>query len=132
MNREQEQPLPEKKIPLSVMLIGTFELAVALLGLVILLLAARLDAQAGAFLVLLAIYGAMGAGLWAIQEWARAANVALHLAAVPYVLYTSLFLGGPAGWQLLAQVIISIAIIIALTRPAIVRKFKTTGPKQNR
>lgn len=131
-NNRQSLPAPDKKIPLPVIIIGTFEIAVALLGLVILLLAGRFDGASLAFLVLIAIYGAMGAGLLAIQEWARYSNVVLHVVAVPYALYTALFLGGPADWRLAAQIVISLAIIVALTRPAIQVKFKTAVPKQNK
>ena len=124
-------PLPDKKIPVPVMIIGTFELAVALLGLIILVLFGQADEGSSiAFLILLLIYGAMGAGLWAIQEWARASNVILHAVAVPYVLYTSIFLGAPSGWAVVSQVLISIAIVFALTRPMIHHKFKTVVPKK--
>jgi uncharacterized membrane protein (DUF2068 family) len=123
-------PPPDKRIPVSVMIIGTFEIAVALLGLIILTLAEQFDGNSITFLVLLIVYGTMGAGLWAIQEWARLANVILHALAMPYVVYTSLFLGGPSGWQPAIQLIISLVIIITLTQPTIQHKFKTAGPKQ--
>ena len=110
------------------MIIGTFEIAIALLGLVLLILAGHLDGASVAFLVLLLIYGAMGAGLLAIQEWARRANVILHIIAVPYALYTAFFLSAPSDWRLLAQILISVAIVLALTRPAIRHKFQTAGP----
>lgn len=121
----------QKKIPLPVMLIGTFEISIALLGLVILILVGSFNANSVAFVILLAIYGAMGAGLWAIREWARAANVVLHILAIPYALFTSFFLDGPSGWNPVLQALISIAIILTLTRPGIVRKFQTGQRKIN-
>lgn len=133
MNKRQEAlSLPDKRIPLSIMLIGTFELAVALLGLVILILAGRLDGSGLALLVLFCIYGALGAGLWAIQEWARMVNIVLHALSLPYILYTLPLWEGQYAWQPMAQFIISISIIIALTRPAIRYKFQTVAPKQQK
>jgi hypothetical protein len=112
------------------MLIGSFEIGIALLVMMILFLVAPLSVNSAALFVFLLIYGVIGAGLLAIQEWARRANVILHLVAVPFTLYTALFLGGSPGWQPAVQVLISGAIIIALTRPAIQHKFKTVVPKQ--
>ena len=123
-------PAPDKKIPVSVMLIGVFEIAIALLSLVILVLVGQFNGNAIAFLILLLIYGAMGAGLLAIQEWARYSNIVLHVVAVPYALYTALFLGAPTDWRLGSQLLISAAIVIALTRPAIRYKFQTAVPKR--
>ena len=123
-------PPPDKKIPVSVGLIGSFEIAMALLGLVIVVLVAEMNGNTAAYLVLLGIYGAMGAGLLAIQEWARFANVVLHLVAIPYGLYTAAFLGGPSDWRMVSQLLISGAIIIVLTRPKIRYKFQTAGPKK--
>jgi hypothetical protein len=133
LGQENQHPLspPDKKIPASVMIIGSFELGIALLSLVILILVGNLDATAVPFLLLLLIYGAMGAGLLAIQEWARRANVILHIIAIPYAFYTAFFLSGPSDWRLLAQVLISTAIVLALTRPAIRQKFQTAGPKRD-
>ena len=112
------------------MIIGSFEVAVALLGLIILILVGNFDGASVAFVVLLIIYAAMGAGLLAIQEWARRANVILHIIAVPYALYTAFFLGGPSDWRLMAQLLISAAIVMALTRPAIRSKFQTVVPEE--
>ena len=123
-------PLPDKKIPMSVMIIGTFEVAIALLGLIIVILVGQLNVTVIPFLILLSIYGALGTGLWAIQEWARYTNVVLHILAIPYSLYTGLFLGGPSNWHIAAQLIIAAGIIIALTRPEIRYKFQTVVPKQ--
>ncbi len=132
MNQPPAAPLPppDKKIPLAVMIIGTFELAAALLGLIVVLLVGHLDGPTFIAVVLLLIYGAMGAGLLAIQEWARFANVVLHMVAVPYGLYTAAVLEATGGWQLATQILISGAIIVALTRPAIRYKFKTVVPKK--
>ena len=133
MEQDREHPLPppDKNIPASVMIIGSFEIGMALLGLVILILVGNFDGATIAFLVLLLIYGAMGAGLLAIQEWARRANVILHIIAIPYAFYTAFFLSGPSDWRLLAQISISAAIVLALTRPTIRHKFQTAGPKRN-
>ncbi len=127
---EKNLPLPDKKIPTSVMIIGTFEVAVALFGLIILVLIANFSLYSVAFLVMLLIYGAMGAGLLAIQEWARRINVILHMIAVPYALYTSRFLGSPTGWQLMSQLVISTGIVLLLSRPVIRYKFQTVVPRR--
>lgn len=123
-------PLPDKSIPGSIMIIGTFELALSFLGLVIIILVGRLDSGAVPFLIFLAIYAALGAGLWAIQEWARFASVVLHMVAIPYTLYTALFLGWPQDWRLVSQLLIAGWIVFALTRPAIRHKFQTVVPKK--
>lgn len=133
MNKKQESlPLPDKRIPLSIMLIGTFELAVALLGSIILILVGRLDGGGIALFVLFGIYGALGAGLWAIQEWARFVNIVLHTLSLPYILYTLPLWEGQYAWQPIAQLVISVSIIIVLTRPAIRHKFQTVVPKQKK
>jgi hypothetical protein len=129
-NNKQSLPAPNKKIPLSVVLIGSFEIAISLLGLVVLVLVGQFNGNSVAFLVLLVIYAAMGAGLLAIQEWARYTNVVLHIVAVPYALYTSLVLDGPTDWRLGSQLVISAAIVIALTRPAIIHKFRTARTRR--
>ncbi|MCK6625157.1 MAG: hypothetical protein L6R45_08260 [Anaerolineae bacterium] len=129
-NSSQHLPPPDKNIPLAVGLIGSFEIAVALLGLIIAVLVGNFDGNTVAYLVLLLVYGAMGAGLLAIQEWARFANVVLHLVAIPYTFYTAAFLNAPTDWRMISQVLISIAIIIALTRPALRYKFQTVVPKK--
>ncbi|MEM7342902.1 MAG: hypothetical protein AAF485_01550 [Chloroflexota bacterium] len=130
-NTEQPLPLPDKTIPTAVMLIGTFEVAISLLGLIVLFLIGQFNAASITFLILILIYGAMGAGLWAIQEWARVSNIILHGIAIPYSLYTYLALeNGPSTWQLMTQVIISIMIIWALTQPFMQHKFKTVVPKK--
>jgi hypothetical protein len=121
---------PDKKIPLSIMLIGTFELAIALMGLIAVFLQGQLDINWVVFAILLTIYGAMGAGLWAIQEWARFANVVLHIVAIPYAIFTTIFLGGPAGWQTASQIVVASGIVFALTRPEIRLKFQTVVPKK--
>lgn len=129
-NNPQNLPLPDKNIPLAVIVIGCFELAISLLGLILLALIGHFDAATLASLVLLGIYGAMGAGLLAIQEWARFANVVLHLVAIPYSFYTVAFLEAPSDWRMISQVLISIGIVLALTRPAIRYKFQTVVPKK--
>jgi hypothetical protein len=127
---KQTLKLPDKRIPASVMLIGSFEIGVALLVMMILFIMAPLTVSSAALFVFLSIYGAIGAGLLAIQEWARRANVILHFVAIPFTVYTALFLGHGSVWQPAVQVFISGAIIIALTRPAIQYKFKTVVPRQ--
>lgn len=129
-NGSQPLPPPDKSIPLSVGLIGSFELAVALLGLLIAAMVGNFNAATVPYLILLLVYGAMGAGLLAIQEWARFANVVLHLVAIPYTFYTVAFLGAPSDWRMISQVLISMAIVVALTRPALRYKFQTVVPKK--
>ena len=129
-NIPQILPPPDKKIPTSVILIGSFEIAMALLGVIIAVLIGQLNTHMMAYLVLLLVYGAMGAGLLAIQEWARFANVVLHLIAVPYAFYTVTFLGAPSDWRMVSQLLISFAVVVALTRPTIRYKFKTVVPRK--
>lgn len=129
-NTPSSLPPPDKKIPTSVILIGTFELAIALWGLVIVSLVGQWNGTTAVAVILWGIYGAMGAGLLAIQEWARLSNVILHIAAIPYAFYAVAFMGTPAGWPLAFQIAISCAIIYALTRPAIRYKFQTVVPKK--
>jgi hypothetical protein len=120
-------PLPDKKIPPTVAIIGTFEVGIGLVVLIVIFLTGQFDANSMALLILSGIYMAMGAGLWAIQEWARTTNVILHIVAIPYVVITSTFLDGPAA---MPQLIIAVAIIIALTRPKLKHKFQTVVPKE--
>ena len=128
MSEDKESlPVPDKKIPASIAIIGTFEIGIALIGLILVFLVGQSDLNTLVFVVLLIVYGSMGAGLWAIQEWARFANVVLHAVAIPYTIYTSVYLNGPAG---LPPILISIAIIYALTRPEIRHKFQTVVPKK--
>jgi hypothetical protein len=114
------------------MIIGTLELAISFLGLIIIILAGRLDSGAIPFLIFLGIYGALGAGLWAIQEWARFVSVVLHMVAIPYTLYTAVFLGWPQDWRLVSQLLIAGWIVFALTRPEIRHKFQTVVPKKRK
>ncbi|RME72567.1 MAG: hypothetical protein D6784_13255 [Chloroflexi bacterium] len=122
-------PLPDKRIPLSVAIIGTYEVAAALFGLIILVLFGSFGVNSLVLLVLLLVYGAMGAGLWAIYEWARRLNVILHVLAIPFAVYTAYGLGGPTDWRLFTQIIIALAIVLALTRPEIRHKFQTARSK---
>lgn len=131
-NIPQTLPPPDKKIPTSVILIGSFEIAMALLGVIIAVLVGQFDTHTLAYLVLLLVYGAMGAGILAIQEWARFANVVLHLIAVPYAFYTVTFWGAPSDWRMVSQLLISFAIVVALTRPTIRYKFQTVVPRKKR
>ena len=131
-NIPQILPPPDKKIPTSVILIGSFEIAMALLGVIIAVLVGQLDTHTMFYLVRLLVYGAIGAGLLAIQEWARFANVVLHLIAVPYTFYTVTFLGAPSDWRMVSQLLISFAIVVALTRPTIRYKFQTVVPRKKR
>lgn len=132
MDKNSSQPLPppDKSIPLSVGLIGSFELAIALLGLLIAAMVGNFNGTIVPYLILLVVYGTIGAGLLAIQEWARFANVVLHLVAIPYTFYTVAFLGAPSDWRMISQVLISMAIVVALTRPALRYKFQTVVPKK--
>jgi hypothetical protein len=54
----------------------------------------------------------------------------LHLVAIPYVFYTVAFLEAPSDWRMISQVLISIAIVAALTRPEIRHKFQTVVTKK--
>ena len=124
-------PIPDKKIPPAVMLIGTFEIAASLLGLIVVVLVGQLDANIITLLILVTIYGALGAGLWAIQEWARYVNVVLHVLLVPYIFITWFFWEGETVWQPIGQLVITIAVVVALTRPHIRHKFQTVVAKKS-
>lgn len=123
-------PVPDKNIPLSIMIIGTFELGMALLILLFIVMVGTFDRYSLAISILLVIYGASGAGLWAIQEWARVLSILLHVLAIPYVFLTFSWWEAPLAWQPVAQLVIAGSIIIALTRPAIRYKFQTVVPKK--
>jgi len=126
-NHKESLPLPDKKIPPAIAIIGTFEVGIGLIGLIIIFLVGQFDTNSMALLILSGIYIAMGAGLWAIQEWARTTNVILHIVAIPYIVITSTFLDGPSA---IPQLIVAIAIIITLTRPQLKHKFQTVVPKK--
>lgn len=81
-------------------------------------------------IALLCVYGVIGAGLWAIQEWARYTNVLLHVVAIPYTVFSSIVLGGQTPGQTAVQIVIAAGIIYALTRPEIKYKFQTVVPKK--
>ncbi len=113
------------------MLIGTFEIAVALFSLILLTIIGRFDSGLLLSLSLLILYGAMGTGLLAIQEWARRANVIFHATAIPTIIvYTFLFLEDVTIRLAMIQLIMAVSIVFALTRPAIRHKFQTVVPKQ--
>lgn len=131
-NNEQSLPVPDKNIPVSVVIIGSFQVGIAFLGLVILALIGQFDGGSLIFLTLVVIYGALGAGLLAIQEWARRTNVILHIIAIPYTLYTTFLLADPLNWQAAAQLLISLGIVLALSRPEIRHKFQTVVPRQKK
>jgi hypothetical protein len=128
-DKDHDLPLPNKSIPLTVAIIGTYEIAVALIGLLILLLyGGQADVSLLPLLILCVIYGLVGAGLWAIQEWARYTNVVLHIISIPHTVYTSIT-EDAALTSSLIRLGIAVAIVIALTRPTIQHKFKTVVPK---
>ncbi len=138
MDKNQDTlPLPDKKIPTSIMIIGTLEIAIGLLGFIILFLVGEVNILAISILILYVVYVVMGTGLWAIQEWARYSNVILHMVAIPYISYTYFFLefsvlGASqvsATVLLVIRLTIAIGIIYALTRPEIKYKFQTAVPK---
>ncbi|MDX1523733.1 MAG: hypothetical protein R3264_19040 [Anaerolineae bacterium] len=127
---EQSLPLPDKKIPTSIMVIGTFEIAVSLLGLILVVLVGRLNGFTLAYLIMLLVYGALGAGLWAIQEWARFVNIVLHSLWIPFVVITFILGQWDVLWPPFVQVTIAGLIIYYLSRPEIRFKFQTVVPKQ--
>ena len=113
------------------MIIGTFEVAIALLGLIIVIIrVGQLDTSVAVFVIFLFIYGAVGAGLMAIQEWARFTNIVLHVVAIPYTLFTAIVLERATVLGGAIQLIIAFGIIYALTRPEIRHKFQTVVPKK--
>ena len=115
MNEQNQTdlPLPDKDIPTAVALIGTFQLGVALFYLIILFLIGTVSTPSLMLLAFALFYGALGAGLWAIQEWARFVNVVIHIGAIPFTIFTVPYWRGDLDWQPIAQVIISLTIVFS-------------------
>ncbi len=113
------------------MIIGTFEVMVGLLGFIIIFLIGQPNILTVSFLILSMLYTAMGAGLWAIQEWARYINVVLHVASIPYVIFTFLIFDNHISRlpHIIVNIIVAFYIIYALTRPEIRDKFQSVSPK---
>jgi uncharacterized membrane protein (DUF2068 family) len=110
----------EKKIPPSILVVGTFQVAVGLLA----ILSMSISGNWSLFATLLAVaYTALGAGLLAIMEWARFIGVVIHALLLPFLLWQALALD-EAGLIKALQVLISIAIFYVLTRPHIRAKFR--------
>jgi len=84
---------------------------------------AVLGRWSGITLALATLYITLGAGLLAMKEWARFADVVLHAMLVPYLLATIVYEGrsgiGPA-----LQMAAVLAIFFILTRPSIRAQFR--------
>ncbi len=122
--------VPNKDIPTSIALIGTFQIGVALFYLIILFLIGTANLPSLMLLAFALFYGGLGAGLWAIEEWARRINIIIHIGAIPFTIFTLPYYSGELNWQPIAQVVISLTIVYFLTRPEMRHKFQTVVPKQ--
>jgi hypothetical protein len=118
--RAPESNKDSKKIPGSIIAIGTFQVAVSLW--LIFLMALTQEWQ---FVQLgLAIgYGVLGAGLLAVMEWARFIGVVTHALLLPTILW-QVVIGNQAGLIPALQVVIVVAIFYVLSRPHIRAKFR--------
>ena len=110
----------DKKIPPSILIVGTFQVAVGLLAILSMSISGSWSL---ASTLLAVVYTMLGAGLLAVMEWARFIGVVVHALLLPFLLWQALALG-EAGPIKALQVLISIAIFYVLTRPDIRAKFR--------
>ena len=109
-----------KRIPKSILVVGTFQVAAGLWT----ILGMTITGQWSAATVVLAIaYIALGAGLLAVMEWARFVGVVVHALILPFLMWRALVLD-EAGPRMAMLVIITMAIFYVLTRPHIRAKFR--------
>ena len=109
-----------KKIPGSILIIGTFQVAIGLWAILTMIIAGEWALTTALFAV---FYIILGAGLLAIMEWARFIGVVAHTMILPLLLWQA-FYAGEAGLAMAIQVAITMAILYILTRPHIRAKFR--------
>ncbi|MEM7033526.1 MAG: hypothetical protein AAF629_28505 [Chloroflexota bacterium] len=111
--------IEKKKIPKSIMAIGTFQSAVGLGAITFM----AITGDWNLLVVILAVgYTALGAGLLAILEWARFGNVVIHPMILMWLLIQAA--SGQAGFATASQVAITLGIFYLLTRPEIRALFR--------
>ena len=109
----------KKKMPKSILAIGTFQAAVGLGVITFMAITQEWNLLASA----LAIgYTTLGAGLLAVLEWARFGSVVVHPMILVWLL--SQAASGRAGLLTATQVAIVLGIIYLLTRPEIRALFR--------
>lgn len=109
-----------KKIPISILLVGTFQVAAGLW----VILGMTISNEWHLITTLLAVaYGALGAGLLAMLEWARFAGVVVHATILPLLLWRVAYVG-EARLGAADQVAITMVIFYVLTRPHIRARFQ--------
>lgn len=109
-----------KKIPRSILIVGTFQVAAGLWA----ILSMSVSGEWNLVTVLLAVfYAILGAGLLAVMEWARFIGVVVHAMILPLLLWRALY-AGEAGLTSAVQVVITMVIFYILTRPHIRAKFR--------
>jgi hypothetical protein len=111
-----------KKIPGSIIAIGTFQVAVSLWLIFLMAITGewRLLGLGAAI-----VYGVLGAGLLAVMEWARFLSVVIHALLLPVILWQAV-VEGQHGVRPALQTTIVIIIFYVLSRPRIRAKFRRT------
>ena len=103
-----------KKLPKSIVAIGTFQTAAGLFAITLM----AISGEWNLWITVLAIgYTALGAGLLAVMEWARFVSVVVHPMALVWLMFVAS--RGGAGLLTTIQVIIALGILYQLTRPHI-------------
>jgi len=109
-----------KKIPKSILIIGTFQAAAGLWT----IFQMTLTNEWQLVVILLAIcYTILGAGLLAMMEWARFIGVVVHITLLPLFLWQAHY-GGYTGLNAALPVGITMIIFFILTRPHIRSQFR--------
>jgi len=116
-----------KKIPGSILVVGTIQVAVGLWAITTM-------AITGEWVLLTTVlavgYTALGAGLLAIMEWARFGGVVIHPMILVFLLARAG--NGAAGLNTALQVSMVLFILYILTRPEIRAKFRRTPAPSSR
>ena len=112
--------MESKKIPKSILIIGTFQVAAGLWA----ISSMAIIGEWQLIVTLLAIgYTVLGAGLLAVMEWARFIGVVTHAMLLPYLLWQVSY-AGQSGLDTAFQVGMTMFIFFILTRPHIRAKFR--------
>ena len=117
---ELKENRSRKKIPGSIIAIGTFQVAVSLWLIFLMAITGEwrllgLGAVIG--------YGVLGAGLLAVMEWARFISVVVHALLLPVILWQAI-VEGQHGLRPALQTLVVIVIFYVLSRPQIRAKFR--------
>ncbi len=121
LDLKKDEKKESKKIPRSILIIGTFQVATGLMAILLMIATANWNLLLTASAIL---YIVLGAGLLAIMEWARFSGVIIHAMALVYIILGTVVYGGQSGLTPAAQTAIAGAILYTLTRPHIRAKFR--------